>query len=208
MVRVIVGNNTSRKAVIVDNTATLKEACEQAGFDYTKGGMMLDGATLGAGDMNKTFADFGVVDTCNLISVAKVDNAVKVTVAGDAAVVTSEASFEELKNVEKYNPEALKIYEGEGKDRELVFVVGTTVPGHGSIGTYGVSFDAKSRDNAKKAQLTISVAGAPDDVKKYISDKYGKALSSLKLVEAGLPGAIAKIAEEQAAIQALVEVAQ
>lgn len=208
MVRVIIGNNTNRKAIIIDSNATLKEACQQAEFDYTRGGMMLDGATLGAGDMNKTFADFGVVDTCNLISVAKVDNAVHVTVAGDAAVVTSDASFEELKNVEKYNPEALKLYEGEGKDRELVFVVGTTVPGHGSIGTYGVAFDAKSRDDAKKAQLTLCISGAPEDVKKYISDRYGKALASLKQIEVTLPGAIAKIAEEQAAIQSLIDIAQ
>lgn len=35
----------------------------------------LDGSSLAAGDLDKTFADFGIAEKCYLVNIAKQDNA-------------------------------------------------------------------------------------------------------------------------------------
>lgn len=75
MIKVTVGNNVSRSSVIVDENTTLRKVVEDAGIDYTRGVMHLDGSSLQPGDMDKTFADFGVTEKCFLLSVVKADNA-------------------------------------------------------------------------------------------------------------------------------------
>jgi hypothetical protein len=75
MVRVTIGNNLKRDNIIIDEHTTLRDALEANGIDYSKGTLALDGATLGPGDVNKTFADFGVTERCFLYSVVKADNA-------------------------------------------------------------------------------------------------------------------------------------
>lgn len=75
MVKVMVGNNVNRNAVIVDSTVTLRDVLKKAGIDYTRGTMHLDGAPLAPGDLDKTFEDFGVKEECWLLNVIKADNA-------------------------------------------------------------------------------------------------------------------------------------
>ena len=75
MIKVIVGNNVERKSDIVEPTATLRQVLEANEIDYTRGVMHLDGASLEAGDLDKTFADFGITDKCFLLNVVKADNA-------------------------------------------------------------------------------------------------------------------------------------
>lgn len=75
MIKVVIGNNVKRETKIVDETQTLREALEDAGVDYTRGSLNLDGATLAPGDLNKTFAQLGVTEKCYLLQVVKADNA-------------------------------------------------------------------------------------------------------------------------------------
>ena len=75
MINVTIGNNLDRQNVLVDPNTTLRAALEQAGVDYTVGMMHLDGATLRPGDLDKTFADFGITEKCYLLNVVKADNA-------------------------------------------------------------------------------------------------------------------------------------
>lgn len=80
MIRVTVGANVNRKTVNCDENMSLRALLEQEGVDYTKGSMTLDGATLPAGALDKTFADFGVNgqpghEKCFLLSIQKLDNA-------------------------------------------------------------------------------------------------------------------------------------
>jgi hypothetical protein len=76
MIKIVVGNNLKRETIIKDeNTTTLRQALEEASVDYTQGQTSLDGATLQPGDMDKTFADFGVGEKCFLLNVAKATNA-------------------------------------------------------------------------------------------------------------------------------------
>lgn len=75
MIKVIVGNNVKRDSVIIDEHTTLRKCLEDQEIDYTRGITSLDGASLAPGDLDKTFADFGVNERCFLINVVKADNA-------------------------------------------------------------------------------------------------------------------------------------
>lgn len=75
MIKVTVGNNLKRETAIVDSQTTLRDCLEEAGIDYTRGFTTLDGATLAAGDLDKTFDDFGIKERTFLLNVVKADNA-------------------------------------------------------------------------------------------------------------------------------------
>jgi len=75
MIKVTMGNNVKRKSEILDPNTTLRDALESAEIDYTTGIMNLDGSTLSPGDLDKTFADFGITEKCYLLNVVKADNA-------------------------------------------------------------------------------------------------------------------------------------
>ena len=73
MIQVTVGNNVKRERMIVDANRTLRSVLEEAGIDYTRGVMHLDGASVNPGDLDKTFASFGIAEKCFLLSVVKAD---------------------------------------------------------------------------------------------------------------------------------------
>ena len=74
MLKVTMGNNVKRSSEVFDDDTTLREALEKAEIDYTTGVMNLDGSTLNPGDLDRTFADFGITDKCYLLNVVKADN--------------------------------------------------------------------------------------------------------------------------------------
>lgn len=75
MIKVVTGNNVQRKSTIVDSSTTLRQVLDAAQIDYTRGSMHLDGAPLQPGDLDKTFAQFGITEQCYLLNVVKTDNA-------------------------------------------------------------------------------------------------------------------------------------
>lgn len=75
MIKVVVGNNVKRETVIVDANTTLRAVLEDAGVEYTRGVMHLDGSSLNPGDLDKTFASLGITEKCYLLNVVKADNA-------------------------------------------------------------------------------------------------------------------------------------
>ena len=75
MIKVTVGNNVKRESVIVNPNSTLRAVLEQANVDYTRGVMHLDGSSLNPGDLDKTFANFGITEKCFPLNVVKADNA-------------------------------------------------------------------------------------------------------------------------------------
>ena len=75
MIKVVTGNNVQRRSTIVDSSTTLRQVLDAAQIDYTRGSMHLDGAPLQPGDLDKTFAQFGITEQCYLLNVVKTDNA-------------------------------------------------------------------------------------------------------------------------------------
>lgn len=129
----------------------------------------------------------------------------KVIIAGDAVVITSDVKLEDIKLVKKYRPEALTLFEGEGKEKEAVFRIGI---GCGGISKYGAEFDAETRDDEKLATLTTLIPAGTADAKAYVSNTFGRSILKLNKLEATLPGIIEEIAAEKAAIEANITVAQ
>lgn len=193
MLEVTIGNNLKREKVIVPPSTTLREVLEQHDVDYTRGLTNLDGATLSPGDLDKTFEELGVTSKCYLLNVVKADNAAKVTVIGNAVVITSSLLFEDIKLLEKYSPSSLKITNDEDEE---VFVV---CHGKGSMSKYGICFDKPSRDDEGFATVTGIIPEGVEDVKKYIADMLGVALFNLEEIEeraaADLPSVLGKIAK-------------
>ena len=72
MIKVTVGNNVKREAVIIDENTTLRSCLEANGVDYTRGVMHLDGSSLNPGDLDKTFQQFGITEKCFLLNVVGV----------------------------------------------------------------------------------------------------------------------------------------
>lgn len=75
MIKLTYGNNLQRSSVMVDPNTTLRSALDSINFDYSNGMLTLDGSPLQAGDIDKTFASFGIKEKCFLLSVVKADNA-------------------------------------------------------------------------------------------------------------------------------------
>ena len=131
----------------------------------------------------------------------------KITVAGQAVVVTSEMKLDDLRTIKKYRPRALTLYEGEGDEKEPVFAIGVT-DGVGGFNSVGIEFGSESRDEAKKAQMTFLIPEEVKDVKAYVSDHFGASLLKLNRLEATLSGTLAEIAREKAAIEENITVIQ
>ena len=100
----------------------------------------------------------------------------KITIAGDAIVVTSALTLKELATLEKYNPKALSLYE----DKEETFRVCT---GGNSISEYGACFGSETHDEAKKATITLEIPRGVQDAKEYAVELVGGAVMNLDEVE-------------------------
>ena len=132
----------------------------------------------------------------------------KTTIVGDAVVVTSTKTLEDIKTLEKYRPKALCLYETDedGKKQEI-FKIGST-SGEGSLGTYGASFGGVTHDDAKLATITMCLPKSVTDVKEYVAEKYGPALLNLNKVEEQFEAALAEIEAQKAAVMENITVAQ
>lgn len=76
MIKVSIGNNLKRENIVVDEaTTTLRKALEDNGIAYTGSVMYLDTVPLTDSELDKTFADCGITESCYLLGVVKRDNA-------------------------------------------------------------------------------------------------------------------------------------
>lgn len=204
MIKVFVGNNIDRTAVIVDETRTLRSVLEENHVDYAMHNPSLDGSTLRPGDLDKSFADLGVTTSCYLLTVVKADNSACIKVAGSACVIESEFGLEQIRTLEKYRPNALRLFEGEGSKKEAIFVVGTG-RSTGSVSEYGVSFGTQE-SAAGKATVTFMIPEGTEDVRKFVEEAVGTAILNLNKVEGQFADALEEIGAELEAIRANITV--
>lgn len=132
----------------------------------------------------------------------------KITIAGDAVVVTSALKLEDIKTIKKYRPKELQLMGGED-GKELVFAIGVS-NGAGSINSVGVSFGRESNDGSKLATVTTTLpanVGAAD-IKEYVSDYLGAAIANMNKLEEKLPAVLEAIKTEKASLMESITVAQ
>ena len=75
MIRVIVGTTTQWNEKNYPANTTLRTILEDNAVDYSVSQIMLDGANINPGDMDKTLSDLNIVEKCMLIAVVKANNA-------------------------------------------------------------------------------------------------------------------------------------
>jgi len=131
----------------------------------------------------------------------------KVTIAGQAIVVTSAMKLEDIKTIKKFRPSALTLMGGED-GKEPIFALSAGGCGGGEINKYGASFTGETRDEAKCATLTMTVGYDGDDIKGFVADSIGGALTSLNKLEAALGSVLEEIATEKAVVMSNINIAQ
>lgn len=122
----------------------------------------------------------------------------KITIVGEAVVVTSEIKMEDLKKVAKYRPEALIVYRDDEK-KEPIFRVGVARGASaGCISKLGAEFGSVAHDGSGKATITLTLANVNDDsdIKEIVAEQVGVGILHLNKVEEMLPGVIAEIDAE------------
>lgn len=132
----------------------------------------------------------------------------KLSILGNAVVVTSAMKLEDIRTIEKYNRDALILKEDvEGKK---VPVFGVATGKTGEINQNGATFADETRDDDKFAQITLCTCadGITGDVKEWAADKFGKAITRLNQLEATIPAVLEGIAADKAAVMANITVVQ
>lgn len=127
----------------------------------------------------------------------------KIKIVGEAVVLSSDAKLEDIKLLEKYNPDALKLYKtNEDGKKECVFTVKTATSGEGGINARGAIFTAAAYDGTGMATITAKVPEGvtPENLKEKVAEMVGTGIISLKQVEEKIPDAVAAVKAEKASI--------
>ena len=133
----------------------------------------------------------------------------KITIAGEAVVITSTMKLEDLITIAKYRPDALVLKGGED-GKEPIFAVSVARGGYGDIGKYGASFATESHNDAKQATITITMppSAAGEDVRTAVAELVGTAIINLNKIEETLPAVLEEIAAEKQEVLSNISVAQ
>lgn len=128
----------------------------------------------------------------------------KIFLCGNVYTVVSDLLVSDIKDAMKYAPEALQIVKGEGDEREIEF--GIAYGPSGSIGKYGICFDAETNDGTGKACITEPLPAGCKNAVDFIVDKVGPIRSKIALIEEGLPAALEAVKADRAAVKDEIEV--
>lgn len=69
------GKNTERYNKNINSEDTIKKVLQDEDIDYNTTTILIDGAPLGVGDINKTFDEMNITDTVYINAVVKASNA-------------------------------------------------------------------------------------------------------------------------------------
>lgn len=128
----------------------------------------------------------------------------KIKIFGDAAVITSGISLENLKKITKYNPKALVLMGGED-GKEPVFGVGVARCGYGILNGCSAAFAPATRDGEGKATITLAIPEGVENANDWAFDTFGVAIKYLNEIEEKLPGILAQVDADKAAFNAMIE---
>lgn len=117
----------------------------------------------------------------------------KITIAGQAVILTSSLKLEDIKTVAKYKPEALALYGGDdGKDLKFQLSVGRAA----SVSKYGICFANATRENGF-ATITMDFDYDGDDIKDRVADMLGTPFASLEILEHRLVRVIEEVKNQR-----------
>ena len=117
----------------------------------------------------------------------------KITVMGDAVIVTGGVKLEKLQKLAKFNPKSLRlkeVVEGKATGNEVFAIATGNTP---SFSKHGVVFSGSNAEGFPTA--TLAIPQGLDQAKKmeYVQDAFGYGLLTLNKLEAELDLAAAVI---------------
>ena len=132
----------------------------------------------------------------------------KITIAGDAVVITSSMKLTDLEKIKKYKPKALILMGGD-EGKTPVFGIDVTPGSAGKVNGISVNFGKATNDQAGLASVTL-VTDFPKgvDPKDYVADTVGPVVANLNKLEDTLPAVLEEIDRDLAAIRSTITVAQ
>ena len=207
MIKVTVGNITRSSDVLVDPGKTLRQVFEDNHVDYSAGSPTLDGTPLEPGEIDKTFAEFGVRDHCFLLVSMKLNCAAKVLILGYAVVIRSDIKLDDIRRVKQFLPDRLNQYEYDDNKQTNVLNFGMDIAdeGPGHLGRYGISFSPTPDVNGL-AVATIQAPEGVTDVKAWFVRNHASELVKIFKAEDYAKGALIDIANYDAAVDRAIEV--
>ena len=118
----------------------------------------------------------------------------KIVVVGDNLVITSARKVEEIELLKKYDSKALRLYETneETGKKDEVFRICMSA-GDGSVSNCGICFAGPTHDKNGYATVSMKIPADVTDIKGYVADTVGVAVTRLKQVEGQFDDALAKI---------------
>lgn len=129
----------------------------------------------------------------------------KVYVMGSSVGISTVVSLDELKLLAKKAPDALRLIEGEGKEKHEVFKV--FVGEKSELKTWGACFNGSTNGDPKCAMMTLDISAKPEEMsaKEYVAEMYGVALLNLQKVEEQFKPALEDIAVKKATLADMIE---
>jgi hypothetical protein len=125
----------------------------------------------------------------------------KVTIVGNAFVLTSSIKLETIKKLEKYNSDALVVC--TRKEDEIVEVFRVMSGKKGSICNAGVVFATANKDGF--ATVTDTIPENVKDKKQWVKDHYANVLFMLKGLESTIDDMEADIDKAFAELDEMIE---
>ena len=181
MVTVTLITNAGRKpSFTVPDTKTLREIYEEKDVNYSACTNTVDSVPIQIGQLDKSLRDLGIGDSVRLSSIVKMDNAAKIMIAGNAAVVVSSVKLEDWKRALKFEPE-LGLYDEDTGDQ--LFGVYVDEENAGSLNKNGAVFCGTPNAEGY-AQITVLMDPTVEDKLALVTDTLGAALLDLNKVEA------------------------
>lgn len=121
----------------------------------------------------------------------------KIIIAGNAVVVTSKHTLEDIKTLEKYSPRALQLREKNEDDKmEVCFQVMSST-GKGALNNNGAAFTGATHDEAALATITLCIPEGVENVKEWVAEAMGPGLMKLNKVEKQFADALKAVKEDR-----------
>lgn len=181
MVTIKLITNRGKSTDIVPESMTVRQVYEKNGVNFESCTNTIDSVPLQLGDLDKTLAQLGLGSEARFSSIVKMDNAAKIIIVGNAAVVRSGVKYEDWKRALKYDPD-LGLYD---EDNNKLFAVYAQDGMAGELDANGVAFGLADADGY--AEITLCMCGNPEDKKAYVAEKCGAGLHALNQLEAKMP---------------------
>lgn len=125
-----------------------------------------------------------------------------VKIVGNAVVLTSDLTVEEIAKVKKFTKNGLKLKDEKGND---IFEIAHT-PGMSSISDYGINYGEVNAEGYAQATLMLDESIAAEKRLDVVLDNYAIALGNIKALETYIREAATEVNSTVEAIKESIEV--